>query len=287
MAWNHTGHRVVALVAYKTLDATTKAKIAKILKGHPAADSLWQDRDINSPDDAIVNLFMNAATFPDDARPPSPGGFSSFHRKFNHYVNFRLDKDGMIGAAEGPGNLLLSYKLNLQATTSGVEVEDRAVALSWVFHQVGDAHQPLHAVARFSDAFPQGDEGGNLVKPFPNHRGPSRELHAFWDDLIGSATDVNTFDELNIIATDVMTKFPASQFGDDVKNLDIASWCKDEGAPVARDTVYAALSPAIDNQNGFHTLPANYEAQATAKAKERVALAGYRLAQQLKALVAD
>ena len=27
MAWNHTGHRVVALVAYKTLDATTKAKI--------------------------------------------------------------------------------------------------------------------------------------------------------------------------------------------------------------------------------------------------------------------
>lgn len=43
-SWNSTGHRVVALVAYKSLDADTKNKVCDILKNHPAADSLWANR---------------------------------------------------------------------------------------------------------------------------------------------------------------------------------------------------------------------------------------------------
>jgi hypothetical protein len=202
-------------------------------------------------------------------------------------VNFKLDKDGNIGSPQGNGNLLLSYQQNVLLSTAATDAEARAVALSWVFHQVGDAHQPLHAVARFSDAFPgsDGDEGGNLVKPFPNHHGTSRELHAFWDDILGSQTDVNTFDELDGIAHDVMSSFPDSGFDEArIKNLDISSWCKDEGAPLAKEVVYAPLIPAIDNQNGFHAIPSGYESKATAKAKEQVALAGYRLARQLKAI---
>jgi len=284
-AWNSTGHRVVALIAYKTVDDATKGQVCDILKEHPAAESLWADRDVNSPRDRKASMFLNAATFPDDAKVPSYG-FSQYNRRPNHYVNFKLDTDGNIGAATGDGNLLLSFQQNLKATRNATEAGDRAVALSWVFHQVGDAHQPLHAVARFSDAYPQGDEGGNLVKPFPDPRGKYHELHAYWDDLLGSDHDVDTFDELESIADDIMTEYPAQSFGPDVKKLDIRIWTNDEGGPLARDAVYRPLGIAVDNTTGFRSLPRGYEAAAQAAARKRIALAGYRLAEQLKALVA-
>ncbi|MDR3639592.1 MAG: S1/P1 nuclease [Isosphaeraceae bacterium] len=281
-AWNSTGHRVVALIAYKSLDNATKVKVAAVLKAHPAYDSLWQDRDVNSPNDAKANLFINAATFPDDARVPS-NGFSHYNHRTNHYVNFKLDSDDHIGDAVGDGNLLLSFQQNLKLTKDANSPEDRAVALSWVFHQVGDAHQPLHAVARFSDAFPQGDEGGNLVKPFPDPRGKYKELHAYWDDLLGSDHGVNTFDELESIAGEIMNASPADNR--DSKTLDILVWTKTEGAPIARDVVYGPLGSAIDDQTGFRRLPSGYESTAQSTARKRIALAGYRLAEQLKVLV--
>jgi hypothetical protein len=284
-AWNSTGHRVVALIAYKALDDATKGRVCDILKEHPAAESLWVDRDVNSPNDRKATLFLNAATFPDDAKVPAYG-FSQYNIRRNHYVNFKLDADGNIGPATGDGNLLLSYQQNVQAARNATDAGDRAVALSWVFHQVGDAHQPLHAVARYSDAYPQGDEGGNLVKPFPDPRGKYHELHAYWDDLLGSDHGVDTFDELQSIADDIMSENPAQAFGRDVANLDISVWTRDEEGPLARDVVYLPLGAAIDNGSGFHSLPPGYEAKAQATARKRIALAGYRLAEQLKALTA-
>lgn len=285
-AWNSTGHRVVALIAYKTVDDATKGKVCDILKEHPAAESLWVDRDVNSPRDLMATMFLNAATFPDDAKVPEYH-FSHYNRRRNHYVNFKLDAAGNLGEATGDGNLLLSYQQNLTATRSATDAGDRAVALSWVFHQVGDAHQPLHAVARFSDAYPQGDEGGNLVKPFPDPRGRYHELHAYWDDLLGSDHGVDTFDELESIVDDIMTAYPAASFGRDVRTLDIRVWTHDEGGPLARDVVYRPLGPALDQNAGFRRLPGGYEAAAQAAARKRIALAGYRLAEQLKALTAE
>jgi hypothetical protein len=113
-AWNSTGHRVVALIAYKSLDGATKAKVCDILRDHPAAESLWVDRDVNSPQDEKASLFLNAATFPDDAKVPAHG-FSQFNRRRNHYVNYKLADDGTLGDAFGDGNLLLSFEQNKKA----------------------------------------------------------------------------------------------------------------------------------------------------------------------------
>ena len=58
---------------------------------------------------------------------------------------------------------------------------DRAVMLAWLFHCVGDIHQPLHGAAMFSvRLFPEGDRGGNSVKTKQNGN-----LHALWDGLLG------------------------------------------------------------------------------------------------------
>ena len=68
-AWNYTGHRVIASIAYRQLDDQTKQKIAEVLKKHPAYADLWAHRRTNGPDE-ILNLLWNASLFPDDARRP-------------------------------------------------------------------------------------------------------------------------------------------------------------------------------------------------------------------------
>jgi hypothetical protein len=41
--------------------------------------------------------------------------------------------------------------------------EENAGFLTWLFHLVGDVHQPLHCTAVYSERFPDGDKGGNLA----------------------------------------------------------------------------------------------------------------------------
>src|SRR5437667_103063 len=80
-------------------------------------------------------------------------------------------------------NILCALKQrasDLQTRTAAAE--DRAVAVCWIFHLVGDIHQPLHNVAYFSSApaFVQGDRGGNKFGVRADGR--KWNLHAFWDD---------------------------------------------------------------------------------------------------------
>src|SRR4051812_38156313 len=132
-AWNKTGHRAIALIAYRQLDEGTRQKIAEVLRKNPTAYDRWEERRINSDTDVAANAFLNASTFPDDVRPPSR--FSrEFHRSTDHYVNFRYaPKDAKGGDGEPPAdeaNILTSYRANL-ATVKGNKAKaseaDRAV----------------------------------------------------------------------------------------------------------------------------------------------------------------
>jgi hypothetical protein len=66
-AWNYTGRRVIASIAFRQRDDKTKQRIAEVLKKHPAYADLWAHRPTNCPDETL-NLFWNASVFPDDAR---------------------------------------------------------------------------------------------------------------------------------------------------------------------------------------------------------------------------
>src|SRR5262249_53054503 len=62
-----------------------------------------------------------------------------------------------------------------------VSKPDKALMLSWLFHVVGDIHQPLHSTNMFSQKlFPEGDRGGDNI--------PTRQrgnLHSLWDGFLG------------------------------------------------------------------------------------------------------
>lgn len=83
-AWNYTGHRVIASIAFRQLDDQTKRKVAEVLKKHPP--DLWANRRTNGPDE-ILDLPWNASVFPDDARSEP---WRRYGRSQAHYVNYRI-----------------------------------------------------------------------------------------------------------------------------------------------------------------------------------------------------
>src|SRR5262249_56447705 len=65
--------------------------------------------------------------------------------------------------------------------------ERKAIALSWLFHLVGDVHQPLHTAQLFNADYPNGDRGGNEICVRVTETGQPMGLHRFLDGVITSS----------------------------------------------------------------------------------------------------
>jgi hypothetical protein len=102
-----------------------------------------------------------------------------------HYIDFRPIFDGIpertnVGAE--PENVMsrIYWATNVLRKGTGSNKTD-AETLGFLYHLVGDVHQPLHAATRYSAARPDGDAGGNgfRIQLPPDNRNSS--LHFFWD----------------------------------------------------------------------------------------------------------
>jgi hypothetical protein len=140
---------------------------------------------------------------------------------------------------------------------------EKAYALVWLVHLTGDAHQPLHAIDRFSEAFPRGDGGGNFV--FVEG---GRTLHQFWDELPGTDSHRANVDRR---AKAVMRGFSAERV-DVGKPRD---WVEESFALAG--TVYAFGNQAGSKESPVR-LPPGYENSARALTSHQLAAAGIRLA---------
>lgn len=173
-AWNFAGHKVIASIAFRQLTPHEQGRVVAILKRHPRFTPDFADEmpaEIREGDDATQNewLFQQAAVLPDIVRG-GPADRTAFNRPTWHYVNqphFLTDK----ARASLEGRLTVAHKLPagatldtedmniMQAIEFGKELcndkqsppEARAVMLAWLFHAIGDVHQPMHSVALFSE----------------------------------------------------------------------------------------------------------------------------------------
>lgn len=192
-AWGDHGHHVVAAVAYHDLKAAGKLGVIQAvharLKKHPQYDS-HLIAGLPAGADADEWVFRKAAVWPDVARD-----FPEYHRETWHYVNkpFLLAPTPALRVAvekafadrtANHGDILIAYP-DCRRVVRDPDAGDaeRAVRLCWVFHLVGDIHQPLHAVALCTPELPAGDRGGNstYIRPRPGVNG--RNLHSHWDNL--------------------------------------------------------------------------------------------------------
>ena len=160
---------------------------------------------------------------------------------------------------------------------------DKAIAVCWIAHLVGDLHQPLHCCSLYTDEMPKGDKGGNgtYVRVAANRA--TINLHKFWDDLLGTSAkyqdSANTATELRLRPSFGRDNLPELK-----KNATADSWAK-ESFDVAYKLAYVNATLKGGTEKDGTLLPDGYTKAAKEAAERRAILAGYRLADTLAAAV--
>lgn len=212
LGWNDVGHMTGACLAYRRLDAADRASVDAILRQHPYYANMLVD-DLPPGVEAGEWAFMKAASWPDAVRPPTPAypatkpaGATDYHRASWHYkdVPFSPDKSFAMPAepaskttnaggvpADAIAALAQSRRQLADAQASPAE---RAVALCWIEHLIGDVHQPLHGCTMYTTAYPKGDQGGN-AQSVQTDAGV-QNLHAIWDNGLGTANGYVAIDAM-------------------------------------------------------------------------------------------
>jgi S1/P1 nuclease len=292
-AWNGRGHMIVAAIAWDQLTDATKTRVSTLLKLNPYY-AKWTKGVSTANRDEYA--FIAAATWPDDIKQdqaytndqqsaPTAGqniGYTdTFTHKYWHFVDAPLPEEGN-PPAETP-DAQTQIVLFRDAIGAANADDVKSYDVTWLEHLVGDVHQPLHATNGFSSVFPKGDGGGNAVNvTVPKgvegckaKKGCKKALHAFWDDVLGSASNSIPYGTRAAAAVTAAKDIPAATSGSDDVNVD--DWLS-ESYSAANDNAYAL--PVKDGK-GPYKLTKSYTDDALKVAQARVALAGARLANLL------
>lgn len=315
--WSDAGHKIVASIAFRQLSAEQQKKIIAILQSHPRFQADFSDKmpaAIAKGPEAQQRewLFQQAAVWADIARGFSGSLKDEFHRPNWHFINLPLFltpadekalKDRLTGnvslvppmpdagdQAKGKMNVIQAIRHARRVLSDPATAKkDKALMLSWLFHLVGDVHQPLHSTALFSrGAFPEGDRGGNSISV--EQRG---NLHSLWDQLLGRSLSLANARKkaLSLLAapgTEALGKEAASSLDEEV-------WLK-ESHKLAKEAAYDAdvltHVRVIERTADPHKvepldLTETYLQTAGSEANKRVVQAGFRLGAVLKLLAAD
>lgn len=181
-----------------------------------------------------------------------------------------------------PDNILSAYQTNLNILRSTAPDATKAVALCWIFHLIGDVHQPFHTVALFTTQFPppEGDRGGTRFYIRAREGASTISLHAFWDDLILGSERFqsvrNTATALRLQPDHARAQLP------ELTETRFEQWATQESFRLATGQGYrhGQLQGSTENNDSI-ILPADYIPQAKAIGERRIVLAGYRLADVL------
>jgi S1/P1 nuclease len=257
----------------------------------PWYETRWKAQLEKSPGiDRDEMLFMLAARWADDIRTRDP---AESHPLW-HYVDFPFKPEGEPGSIETKPppaeNIVAAISENERIALNGSTPEKRAIALTWLFHLIGDIHQPLHAVQLFTREYPKGDRGGgDFCVRVAQDRAPL-SLHRLWDGLITSSNNTRTLRNIAIELQSRFTRPGVSELAVTVPEV----WAK-ESFEIATKIAY---------QNGAFrgtpkgkrkdcrevmdatVLPNGYAALARKIADRRMMLAGYRLADLLQQISA-
>ena len=290
MAWNGKGHMVVARIAWKELKPEERDKVIAILEKHPHfAEFLKDDRPSNIPEKEWV--FLRAATWSDWVRSGPPDR-KKFHRPNHHFINLPFVHPPMTATPpKVPDDNVVSaihkYTKSVKMSTNQV---DRAVELTWLFHLVGDVHQPLHCATLFGTDFPHGDRGGTRAKfRVENHL---VQLHSFWDGLLGQSMSLASIGSTVLEIETLVGNFPNAVKADLKNNKTPEKWAA-EGLEAAKKYAYLdGKLPLVNveddpDADDIERAPAKYAESAGEIARFGAYKGGKRLAAVLREVLAE
>jgi len=284
-AWNYSGHRIVAEIAYQRLTPQARLRVEEMMRRHPDFAMITQDAPAD-PGERAHYAFVWAASWPDqilsdsrfydparaDSQPtPLLPGFPDMQRHGTwHYYDIPISGDGTPVLQQPPPHLMTELPRLISELTT-VSPMQAIYDLPWLVHLVGDSHQPLHATSRYLKSQPTGDAGGNFVYV---QGGPN--LHSLWDNA--AAPRDLPYEDVVRYAREIASENPQGP-----GSLDPKDWIA-ESFELDKSTVYTF---GLETGTKEHPLvmPQGYEEKAKSFARQRVALAGFRLAAVLNSLL--
>lgn len=258
-AWNSNGHRIIAQIAYDNLNSAAKSRI----------DSLTHATD---PHYNARSRFLFAAVWPDKIKNDGVLAFNDWH-----FINYGFSTDGTKIAPLQTENVVWAIGQSEHTLLSpNADRDEKAVALSFLIHFVGDIHQPLHCTVRYSSQFPLGDKNGIL---FPIHAANVNNLHDYWDEglgLFGNVANSSMTDKkISKLADEIQQTYPKKFFGAKIYDVNAKYWAE-QSFKIARNFAYDLPENSKPS--------AQYNKKGRSIVKQQIALAGYRLAHLLNKL---
>lgn len=251
LAWWDSGHRVVAEIAERRMNETTRAEVQRMLEHHP---------------DPQVRTLEAASLWPDVIKERSHP-FHHHDRPDWHYQGRALK--GRVAPKEGALALELPHQVAI-LKDPGASLPERAVALCWVVHLVGDIHQPLHVGTLYSERFPRGDRGGIDTIVWLGDQ--QLNLHQVWDSA--GCRFLRPISESRFQA--YITSCLAT-VADPSPESEPEAWME-EGLEICHREVYVEMEPET-------RLASDYLRRAQHTTRQRLALSGLRLARLLDASI--
>jgi hypothetical protein len=259
--WADVGHRVVCEIAFLELTGEARATVERLVEAHDDFDS-----------------FSDACTWADAL---------GRERKDEHYINVLRDSDGIRTESCDPAQKCLFSAIRKDSgdvSNESHSASERAEALAYLGHWIGDIHQPLHL------AF-QDDKGGNDVRQSGSCLG---SLHLVWDLCIieeGLGSDARS------IARAMHASVSDSERAE-WRDSTAVEWAAESYAVTTRETVSYCVADAgecwyeVDNERldpgeaeKTVVVDAPYLELQLPTVRERLRKAGIRLGALLNALL--
>ncbi|MBS2211992.1 S1/P1 nuclease [Carboxylicivirga mesophila] len=235
-AWGSTGHRAIAEIAYGELSAEAKVRVKELLGND------------------YLPLYANWA---DEIRSEKDNPYS----RLPHYVNMPLDKQYEEAVKNPQGDLVTVFNDMVQLLKDeNATPEQQAIALKFIIHLVGDAHQPMHV------GLPE-DLGGNRVEV--QWFGQKSNLHKLWDE------DLIDYSRLSYTELAAFAGKPGSKQLQQWTSLPVTDWINETHE----------MTRVIYNNLGDKNYSFRYNHQFSPVVYEQIQKAGYRLALLLNKLL--
>ena len=307
-AWDHPGHMTTAAIAYTEVERQRPELIEAIgllFLAHPHAGPLWVAAGEAKGEEATRRKFIECGRWADDIK------FTAPDEPTWHMARWAIVEDGappeVTEAAEArqgrpAGQAIEALTLNF-AMLSNPEAspKERAQALCWVFHIMGDLHQPMHVSDLFSTDFPTGNGGATMSYVHDPVTDAPIPLHILWDS---NALRVASLEEVDRATREFTQRHPRSSFPELQENAIgdpavFVEWAR-ESHQIALDWAYdletlpdpnkdqdtdALLKNMVNyiltgesHVEEAPQLPDGYWEDLQFTAERRITLAGYRIA---------
>jgi S1/P1 Nuclease len=265
--WGREGHMMVCEIAFGLLDAPHQAEVKRLTATY------------RQPGGAAIASFTDGCVFPDAARGSAKDGKPGFEHfnQFNdwHFINVPRDTDDINAADCHDDCVLTGIDFHAAALHNATTDQDRAEALFFLGHWVGDVHQPLHV--SFAD-----DLGGNSIKPINGgFYTKSGNLHSVWDSGI----------IMNLIGNDGWRIY-ADKLRANITPADQATWLAEPPLEWAQESYRLTTTPKAQYckwtsgsclaLHNTRTLTSSYQTLFGDDVDQRLQQAGARLADQIR-----